>query len=164
MGRAFQSMSAKEPHSEEGPAGEPDSVDKGVDSLESGTLDSGEVEDIQEQAEKAEAAQPQKFGTFAGVFTPTLLTILGVIMYLREGWVVGNAGLGGAFLIILLSFGITMVSTALAFKVQYVILAIIVASLVSIGIAAFRGPMDQPATWWGDFRGSPEDGFGGTSF
>ena len=32
------------------------------------------------------------FGTFAGVFTPTLLTILGVIMYLRLGWVAGNAG------------------------------------------------------------------------
>ena len=37
--------------------------------------------------------QIKKFGTFGGVFTPTLLTILGVIMYLRLGWVVGNAGL-----------------------------------------------------------------------
>ena len=36
---------------------------------------------------------PKKFGTFAGVFTPSLLTILGVIMYLRLGWVVGQAGL-----------------------------------------------------------------------
>jgi hypothetical protein len=36
------------------------------------------------------------FGTLGGVFTPTLLTIPGVIMYLREGWVVGNAGLLGA--------------------------------------------------------------------
>ena len=35
----------------------------------------------------------KKFGTFAGVFTPSLLTILGVIMYLRMGWVVGNAGI-----------------------------------------------------------------------
>jgi amino acid transporter len=34
----------------------------------------------------------KKFGTFGGVFTPSLLTILGVIMYLRMGWVVGNAG------------------------------------------------------------------------
>lgn len=32
------------------------------------------------------------FGTFGGDFTPTLLTILGVIMYLRFGCVVGNAG------------------------------------------------------------------------
>ena len=41
----------------------------------------------------AQANAPKKFGTFGGVFTPTLLTILGVIMYLRLGWVVGNAGL-----------------------------------------------------------------------
>jgi len=49
----------------------------------------------------------KKFGTFGGVFTPTLLTILGVIMYLRLGWVVGNAGLLGAWLIIIVSFLIT---------------------------------------------------------
>lgn len=50
----------------------------------------------------------KKFGTFGGVFTPTLLTILGVIMYLRLGWVVGNAGLLGAWLIIIVSFLITL--------------------------------------------------------
>ena len=50
----------------------------------------------------------KKFGTFGGVFTPTLLTILGVIMYLRLGWVVGNAGLLGAWLIICISFLITL--------------------------------------------------------
>lgn len=50
----------------------------------------------------------KKFGTFGGVFTPTLLTILGVIMYLRMGWVVGNAGLLGTWLIIIISFGITL--------------------------------------------------------
>jgi solute carrier family 12 (sodium/potassium/chloride transporter), member 2 len=40
------------------------------------------------------------------ISTPTLLTILGVIMFLREGWMVGNAGLLGAWLIILLAFAI----------------------------------------------------------
>ena len=50
----------------------------------------------------------KKFGTFGGVFTPTLLTILGVIMYLRMGWVVGNAGLLGAWLVIIISFLITL--------------------------------------------------------
>lgn len=55
----------------------------------------------------------KKFGMFAGVFTPTVLTILGAIMYLRTGWVVGNAGLGGAIVIILLAHVIT-VSTGLA--------------------------------------------------
>ncbi|MFW6193750.1 MAG: Na-K-Cl cotransporter, partial [Gemmatimonadota bacterium] len=48
-----------------------------------------------------------RFGTFGGVFTPTLLTILGVIMFLREGWVIGNAGILGGAAIILFSFGIT---------------------------------------------------------
>ena len=34
-----------------------------------------------------------KFGTFGGVFTPSILTILGVIMFLRAGFVVGQAGM-----------------------------------------------------------------------
>ena len=56
----------------------------------------------------ASTPRPAKtFGTFAGVFTPTLLTILGVIMYLRVGWVVGNAGLIGGALIMLVAIGIT---------------------------------------------------------
>lgn len=50
----------------------------------------------------------KKFGTFGGVFTPNVLTILGVIMYLRLGWVVGNAGLLGAVTIILLAKSVTI--------------------------------------------------------
>jgi amino acid transporter len=53
------------------------------------------------------------FGTFGGVFTPTLLTILGVIMFVREGWIIGTAGLLGGLLIIVVGFGITL-CTALA--------------------------------------------------
>lgn len=52
-------------------------------------------------------SEPRRYGTFEGVFIPTLLTILGVILYLRTGWVVGNAGLAGAAIIILLGFTIT---------------------------------------------------------
>lgn len=50
----------------------------------------------------------QLFGTFEGVFLPTLLTILGAVMYLRTGWVVGNAGLLGAISIIVLANIITL--------------------------------------------------------
>ncbi len=57
--------------------------------------------------------QGKKFGTFAGVFTPSILTILGVIMYMRLGWVVGNAGLIGAIMIIILAHVIA-VSTGLS--------------------------------------------------
>lgn len=205
---------------------------------------------VREAVEETIAPQPhvKKFGTFSGVFTPTLLTILGVIMYLRGGWVVGNAGLLGGWLIILLSFAITSftalslssivtnirigaggafsvisqslglemggsigiplflsqalavamyifgfrtgwtyifpdhpalvvdfaafailfgigyVSAGLAFKVQYLILAIIIGSLVSIGWAAYGGSMSETIQWWGDFPGSPETGFAGVGF
>lgn len=41
-----------------------------------------------------------KFGTLGGVFTPCTLTILGVIMFLRYGQVVGQAGLWHALIIL----------------------------------------------------------------
>jgi potassium/chloride transporter 4/5/6 len=51
-----------------------------------------------------------RLGTFLGVFTPSMLTILGVIMYLRFGWVVGNAGLANTLLIVLLANSITLIT------------------------------------------------------
>jgi amino acid transporter len=193
----------------------------------------------------------KKFGWFGGVFTPTLLTILGVIMFLREGWVIGNAGLLGGLIIILLGFGITIctalamssittnirigaggayaviaqslglevggsvgiprylsqalavtmyifgfregwlyifpehpailvdvgvftvlyaiayISADFAIRVQYLIMAIIVTSLASIGMAAATGSMQygiNEIQLWGDFMGSPENEFSGSSF
>lgn len=53
----------------------------------------------------------KRFGTFEGVFTPTLLSILGVIMYLRLGWVVGNVGLARALLIICIANMITVLTS-----------------------------------------------------
>ena len=47
------------------------------------------------------------FGTFQGVFRPIFLTTLGAMLYLREGWLVGNAGLGGALLVIAGAVSIT---------------------------------------------------------
>ena len=48
-------------------------------------------------------SEKKKFGTFEGVFTPSILTILGVIMYMRLGWVVGNSGVLGAIIIIVIA-------------------------------------------------------------
>ncbi len=42
-------------------------------------------------------------GTFGGVFTPSILTILGLILFLRLTLVVGQVGLGEALLIIVLA-------------------------------------------------------------
>ncbi len=211
-----------------------------------------EVPGVATPAQDAQAGTappaPKRFGTFAGVFTPTLLTILGVIMYLRLGWVVGNAGLLGALLIILFAngitlatglslssiatntrmgaggpysviskslgfevggsvgvplylsqalavamyvfgfregwmwifpdhpvllvdlgifavvFGIAAVSADLAFKAQYVVMAVIAVSLVLV--------FGNPAAWqaehevilWGAYPGAPETGFAGANF
>ena len=190
----------------------------------------------------------KKFGTIQGVFVPTLLTILGVIMYLRTGAVVGNAGLFGAWIIISLAFVITtstalsmssivtnirigaggaysiisqslglevggsigipfylsqglatamyifgfregwlnifpnhpaiivdfvvfgvifaiaFISTNLAFRIQYLILAIIIVSLVCIFGTFFIGGTTHSPDLWGTYRGFPETNFQGTSF
>lgn len=56
----------------------------------------------------SDTAQPRgRFGAWDGVFVPTLLTILGVILFLRTGWVVGHTGLLGALLIVTLAFAIS---------------------------------------------------------
>src|SRR6056297_1287244 len=55
--------------------------------------------------------QARKFSTFGGVFTPSVLTILGVILFLRYDTVVGNAGLWGALLVLLIAKGFTTITT-----------------------------------------------------
>ncbi len=57
------------------------------------------------------ATKAGRLGTFIGVFTPTTLTILGVIMYLRFGWVVGQVGLLGTLAIVVLANGITLITS-----------------------------------------------------
>lgn len=54
----------------------------------------------------SETPPPAKkgLGAFTGVFRPTLLTIIGIMLYLREGWMVGNAGILGSLGVILLVF------------------------------------------------------------
>lgn len=65
-----------------------------------------------------------KFGAFKGVFTPSILTILGVIMYLRLPWIVGQAGLWATLGIILVAHiisattGLSVASIATDKKVE----------------------------------------------
>lgn len=61
---------------------------------------------------------PRRFGALGGVFVPSILAVLGVILYLRLGWVVGHAGLPGALAVIvaahllMLATGLSMSSLA----------------------------------------------------
>ncbi len=55
-------------------------------------------------------ASANKFGTFLGVYTPSILTILGLIMYLRFGWVVGNVGLAMTIVTVVLASSITFIT------------------------------------------------------
>ncbi len=64
-------------------------------------------------------------GTFGGVFTPSFLTILGIILFARLGYVVGSAGLGRALVIlfiantisVLTSLSLSAISTNIRVKV-----------------------------------------------
>jgi solute carrier family 12 (sodium/potassium/chloride transporter), member 2 len=196
--------------------------------------------------DEAPDGDTRRYGTIEGVFVPTLLTILGVILFLRTGWVMGNAGLlggvgiitlafvitgftalslasistnvtpeaGGAYALVARSFGVeaggavgislylsqslvivlytfgfrdgwlaifpghpplavdivmvlalivvTLVGTKAAFRIQYLILGVVAAALVSVVIAAVTGPLDQSPPMIGAFPGALEDGLPGT--
>ncbi len=53
----------------------------------------------------------QGFGTFLGVFVPSILMVFGVVIFLRLGWIVGQTGLSGAFLLITFSTLIAFLTT-----------------------------------------------------
>lgn len=55
-------------------------------------------------------SQPVLFGTWDGVFTSCLINIFGVIVFLRSGWIVGQAGVLNAVLIILSTVCIALVT------------------------------------------------------
>ncbi len=59
------------------------------------------------------SAQQPSLGTFLGVFTPSILTILGVVLFLRTGWVVGQIGLGAALVVVVLAHVITIATVLL---------------------------------------------------
>ncbi|MGB5637024.1 MAG: amino acid permease [Waterburya sp.] len=197
---------------------------------------------------QSNSIKPKPYNTFEGVFKPTLLTILGAIMYLRVGWVIGNAGLLGGMLVILAAISITLatglslssiasntrleaggpyamitkalglevggaigvplflcqafavamyifgfregwlrvfpnhsallvdvivfglvltialISAGLAFRIQYLVMGLIVISLVSIFASPNFWESQQTLVLVGDFPGSPENEFSGISF
>lgn len=61
----------------------------------------------------APAPKRPRLNTFYGVFTPSILTILGVVLFLRTGWVVAQVGLVPTLGIVLLAHLIT-IATALS--------------------------------------------------
>ncbi len=56
-------------------------------------------------------AESSKLSTFGGVFTPSLLTILGLVLFLRLGFVTGNVGLARMFLIVGLATAVSLITT-----------------------------------------------------
>lgn len=54
---------------------------------------------------------PGRLGTFGGVFTPSVLTILGLVLFLRVGYVTGNVGLGQMLAILALATSVTVLTT-----------------------------------------------------
>jgi len=58
-------------------------------------------------ASSADTPEMKKFSTFEGVFLPTILTIIGVVIFMRAGFVVGHAGILGALFILVIANTIT---------------------------------------------------------
>ncbi|MDP1661338.1 MAG: amino acid permease, partial [Phycisphaerales bacterium] len=52
-----------------------------------------------------------RLGTFAGVFTPSILTILGIILFQRLGYIVGAGGLGRTLAIIAAATAISVITS-----------------------------------------------------
>ncbi len=91
----------------------------------------------------------------------TLIVTLYIFAF-REGWLElfpQHPALAVDLVVLVLILGIAAVSAGLSFRVQYVVLALIAASLISVAAAAFSAPFDEPITLWGEFPGAPEEGF-----
>ncbi|HPO30305.1 MAG TPA: amino acid permease, partial [Candidatus Hydrogenedentes bacterium] len=51
-----------------------------------------------------------RFGTFSGVYVPCLLSILGVVLYLRMNYVTGMAGLGLTLIMMIIAISIALLT------------------------------------------------------
>ena len=61
-------------------------------------------------AEEAGTNNSEKMGTLAGVYLPTIQNIFGVILFLRFTWIVGLAGVYGAFVLVFICCMTTMLT------------------------------------------------------
>lgn len=52
-----------------------------------------------------------KLGTFEGVFLPTSLNVLSILMFLRFGFIIGQMGIAGTFLLLIMSYTIDILTT-----------------------------------------------------
>ncbi|XP_006822602.1 solute carrier family 12 member 8-like [Saccoglossus kowalevskii] len=54
--------------------------------------------------------EPVLFGTWDGVFTSCMINIFGVVIFLRTGWMVGNAGIGLSILIVTVTIIVALIA------------------------------------------------------
>lgn len=62
------------------------------------------------KSQEADQENQHKFGTFMGVYVPSILMLFGVIIFLRMGWIVGIAGLPMALVMIFLATLIALIT------------------------------------------------------
>ncbi|SCU96926.1 LAMI_0F08240g1_1 [Lachancea mirantina] len=53
----------------------------------------------------------EKLGTYDGVFVPTTLNVLSILMFLRFGFIIGQMGVIGTLVLLLLSYAINLLTT-----------------------------------------------------
>ncbi len=66
---------------------------------------------LKERKHTSDSSSDYKLGMFPGVFTPSILTILGIILFLRMGYTVGHAGLGKALILVALANLVSILTT-----------------------------------------------------
>ncbi|ODQ78912.1 hypothetical protein BABINDRAFT_162574 [Babjeviella inositovora NRRL Y-12698] len=60
---------------------------------------------------RASSEVEAKLGTFPGVFIPTALNVLSILMFLRFGFIIGQMGVVGTLLLLVLSYAINLLTT-----------------------------------------------------
>lgn len=63
------------------------------------------------ESAEVDAKEAAKLGTFDGVFVPTALNVLSILMFLRFGFIIGQMGVLGTFLLLFMSYSIDLLTT-----------------------------------------------------